>query len=59
MQKQLVLWPINKPPLAARSIWEELDKSQQAKLIASLARLISKAAELPNTDNTRQENNHE
>jgi hypothetical protein len=54
VQPQLALWPDAERPPQQQDIWEDLDPEEKAIVIATLARLIRKAAR-PKT----QEDNHE
>jgi hypothetical protein len=58
MQRQLMWWATARPPAATQAIWEEIDKSEQIKVIAALAKLIGQAMQLQNS-NTRKEDDHE
>lgn len=55
MHRQLDLWPDPYKAPQAPDIWESLDQQEQARLIAVLARLISKAVHPPNIKETREE----
>jgi predicted Fe-S protein YdhL (DUF1289 family) len=54
VQRQLALWPGAERPPQELDIWQDLDPETKATVIATLARLIRKAAR-PKT----QEDNHE
>lgn len=58
MHRQLDLWPDPHKAPQALDIWQNLDQQQQARLIAALARLISKAV-YPQNLNQTQEQNHD
>jgi hypothetical protein len=58
MQRQLTWWASDQPPSAAQPIWAEMDKTEQIKVIAALARLIVQAIRAQNS-NTRKEDEHE
>jgi hypothetical protein len=54
VQRQLALWPEAERPPQELDIWQDLDPETKATVIATLARLIRKAARPKN-----QEDNHE
>jgi hypothetical protein len=58
MQRQLTWWATSQPPAATAPIWEELGQLEQMRVIAALARLISKAMK-PWNSNRCKEDDHE
>jgi hypothetical protein len=58
MQRQFTLWQSKGPRPAVSPIWENLDEPMRARLIAALAKLISKATS-PRSANTHLEDHHE
>jgi hypothetical protein len=58
MQRQLTWWSPDGPAATTQPIWEDLDRPEQTRVIAALARLISKAAE-PQSSDGRKEDDHE
>ena len=57
MHRQLNLWLNPHKAPQAPDIWQNLDQQQQARLIAALARLISKAVYPENLNQTQEEKN--
>jgi hypothetical protein len=55
VHRQLDLWPDPQKAPQALDIWQNLDQQQQARLIAALARLISKAVYPENINQTQEE----
>jgi hypothetical protein len=58
VQRQLTWWASDQPPATTASIWEKMDKTEQLKVIAALAKLIGKTMQ-PESSNTRKEGDHE
>ena len=59
MQRQIPLWPVQEPTPTAPPLWENLDEPERARLITTLARLISKAGEMPSISPRPEEQEHE
>ena len=57
MHRQLNLWLNPHKAPQTTDIWQNLNQQQQARLIAALARLISKAVYPENLNHTQEEKN--
>ena len=58
MQRQLTWWASDPSPASTQPIWPEMDKAEQIKVIAALAKLIVQTMQ-SQSSNRGKEDDHE
>ena len=58
MQRQLTWWASDPSPTSTQPIWAEMDKAEQIKVIAALAKLIVQTMQ-SQSSNRGKEDDHE